>query len=96
VISWELWPVELSLAGEAGMPSVVGLLEPHELAALRCVYGLREADRIQAELAAAELEWQEWMIACRRVDTVLAPCSAETIGVETTRIRRASTCRRMR
>jgi hypothetical protein len=56
------------------MPSVVGLLEQHELAARRRVDGLREeADRIQAELAAAELEWQEWVIARRRVDTVLAP-----------------------
>ncbi|MFF8717811.1 hypothetical protein ACF07T_41650, partial [Streptomyces sp. NPDC015184] len=36
------------------MPSVVGLLEQHELAARRRVDGLREeADRIQAELAAA-------------------------------------------
>ncbi|MYV47088.1 hypothetical protein GT031_16220, partial [Streptomyces sp. SID2888] len=36
--------------------------------------GLREeADRIQAELATAEVEWQEWVIARRRVDTVLAP-----------------------
>ncbi|WP_438319841.1 hypothetical protein ACSHWO_37605 (plasmid) [Streptomyces sp. HUAS TT3] len=56
------------------MPSVVGLLEQHELAARRRVDGLREeADRIQAELAAAELEWQEWAIARRRVDTVLTP-----------------------
>ncbi|MFK0153667.1 hypothetical protein ACIQVK_16555 [Streptomyces sp. NPDC090493] len=56
------------------MPSVVGLLEEHELAARRRVDGLREeADRIQAELAAAEQEWQEWVIARRRVGTVLAP-----------------------
>ncbi|WP_413812695.1 hypothetical protein [Streptomyces sp. OE57] len=56
------------------MPSVVGLLEQHELAARRRVDGLREeADRIQAELAAAEQEWQEWAIARRRVGTVLAP-----------------------
>jgi hypothetical protein len=56
------------------MPSVVGLLEQHELVARRRVDGLREeADRIQAELAAAELEWQEWVIARRRVGTVLAP-----------------------
>ncbi|MGQ4390661.1 hypothetical protein [Streptomyces sp. SAS_270] len=56
------------------MPSVVGLLEQHELAARRRVDGLREeADRIQAELAVAELEWQEWAIARRRVDAVLAP-----------------------
>ncbi|MHC3475424.1 hypothetical protein ACYF6T_43105 [Streptomyces sp. 7R007] len=56
------------------MPSVVGLLEERELAARRRVDGLREeADRIQAELAAAGLEWQEWVIARRRVGTVLAP-----------------------
>lgn len=56
------------------MPSVVGLLEEHELAARRRVDGLREeADRIQAELAAAEQEWQEWVIARRRVGTVLDP-----------------------
>ncbi|WP_369394695.1 hypothetical protein AB5J72_49770 [Streptomyces sp. CG1] len=56
------------------MPSVVGLLEQHELAARRRVDGLREeADRIQAELAEAEQEWQEWAIARRRVGTVLAP-----------------------
>ncbi|GAA2355112.1 hypothetical protein [Streptomyces violaceusniger] len=56
------------------MPSVVGLLEQHELAARRRVDGLREeADRIQAELAAAEQKWQEWAIARRRVGTVLAP-----------------------
>jgi hypothetical protein len=56
------------------MPSVVGLLEVHELAARRRVDGLREeADRIQAELAAAEQEWQEWVITRRRVGTVLDP-----------------------
>nr|WTB28579.1 hypothetical protein OG781_02465 [Streptomyces sp. NBC_00830]WTB28627.1 hypothetical protein OG781_02745 [Streptomyces sp. NBC_00830] len=66
------------------MPSVVGLLEQHERAARRRVDGLREeADRIQAELAAAEEEWQEWAIARRRVDTVLAPDSA-TAGPEVT------------
>ncbi|MCX4869654.1 hypothetical protein OIC43_43255 [Streptomyces sp. NBC_00825] len=53
-----------SLSGRLQMPSVVGLLEQHELAARRRVDGLRkEADRIQAELAAAEQEWQEWAIA---------------------------------
>jgi hypothetical protein len=52
------------------MPSVVELLEVHELAARRRVDGLwEEADCIQAELAAAELEWQEWAIARRRADT---------------------------
>ncbi|MCW8122462.1 hypothetical protein ACN6K6_001132 [Streptomyces violaceoruber] len=61
------------------MPSVVGLLELHELATRRRGDGLREeADRIQAELAAAEEEGQEWVIARRRVDTVLAPdCAAD-------------------
>jgi hypothetical protein len=67
------------------MPSVVGLLEQHELAARRRVDGLREeADRIQAELAVAELEWQEWAIARRRVDTVLAPDGGDTAGTEVT------------
>ncbi|MDT0612879.1 hypothetical protein [Streptomyces lancefieldiae] len=67
------------------MPSVVGLLEQHELAARRRVDGLREeADRIQAELAAAELEWQEWAIARRRVDTVLAPNDGATAEAEVT------------
>ncbi|MFJ5680869.1 hypothetical protein [Streptomyces sp. NPDC093097] len=56
------------------MPSVVGLLEQRELAARRRADGLREeAERIQAELAAAEQEWQEWVIVRRRVGTVLAP-----------------------
>ncbi|WP_259407533.1 hypothetical protein [Streptomyces akebiae] len=32
-----------------------------------------EADRIQAELAVAEREWQEWAIARSRVGEVLAP-----------------------
>ncbi|WP_285574807.1 hypothetical protein [Streptomyces sp. RTGN2] len=55
------------------MPSVVGLLEQHELAARRRVDGLREeADRIQAELAAAEQEWLEWTIARERVGVVLS------------------------
>jgi hypothetical protein len=56
------------------MPSVVGLLEQRELGARRRVDRLREeADRIQAELAAAEREWQEWAIARSRVGKVLAP-----------------------
>ncbi|KOU77137.1 hypothetical protein ADK57_03380 [Streptomyces sp. MMG1533] len=56
------------------MPSVVGLLEQREVAARRRVDGLREeADRIQAELAVAEREWQEWAIAPSRVGEVLAP-----------------------
>jgi hypothetical protein len=65
------------------MPSVVGLLEQHELAARRRVDGLREeADRIQAELAAAEQEWQEWAIARKRVDTVLDPDDGTTPDTE--------------
>jgi hypothetical protein len=67
------------------MPSVVGLLEQHELAARRRVDGLREeADRIQAELAVAEQEWQEWAIARRRVDTVLDPDDGTTPDTEVT------------
>jgi hypothetical protein len=67
------------------MPSVVGLLEQRELGARRRVDGLREeADRIQAELAVAELEWQEWVIARRRVDTVLAPGGSDTTDTEIT------------
>lgn len=66
------------------MPSVVGLLEQRELGARRRVDGLREeVDRIQAELAVAELEWQEWAIARRRVDAVLAP-GGDATGTEVT------------
>ncbi|MFI2380590.1 hypothetical protein ACH5AO_37115 [Streptomyces sp. NPDC018964] len=68
------------------MPSVVGLLEQHELAARRRVDGLREeADRIQAELATAEQEWLEWTIARERVGAVLsAPGgdSADAVAAE--------------
>lgn len=47
--------------------------------------GLREeADRIQAELAVAELEWQEWVIARRRVDGVLAADGDAAAGKEVT------------
>ncbi|MDO0914163.1 hypothetical protein QQM39_26035 [Streptomyces sp. DT2A-34] len=56
------------------MPSVVGLLEQRELGARRRVDELREeADRVQAELAVAEREWQEWTIARSKVGEVLAP-----------------------
>ncbi len=52
----------------------MGLLEQREVAARRRVNGLREeADPIQAELAVAEREWQEWAIARLRVGEVLAP-----------------------
>ncbi|MEV6029385.1 hypothetical protein [Streptomyces sp. NPDC052036] len=40
-----------------------------------------EADRIQAELAAAELEWQEWVIARRRVDGVAVSSAAKTTDI---------------
>ncbi|MFJ3840622.1 hypothetical protein ACIPY6_34650 [Streptomyces sp. NPDC090054] len=56
------------------MPSVVGLLEQRELGARRRVDELREeADRVQAELAVAEREWEEWVIARSRVGEVLGP-----------------------
>ena len=71
------------LPGKLRTPSVAGLLEQHELAARCRVDGLREeADRIQAELAVAELEWQEWVIARRRVDAVLAPDCGSTADTE--------------
>lgn len=62
------------------MPSVVGLLEQHELAARRRVDGLREeVDRIQAELAAAEQEWLEWTIARERVGAVLSVPGGDSV-----------------
>ncbi|MEU2556845.1 hypothetical protein ABZ589_35145 [Streptomyces sp. NPDC013313] len=62
------------------MPSVVGLLEQHELAARRRVDGLREeADRIQAELATAEQEWLEWTIARERVGAVLSAPGGDSV-----------------
>ncbi|MGW0657263.1 hypothetical protein ACWD4T_52860 [Streptomyces umbrinus] len=64
------------------MPSVVGLLEQHELSARRRVDELREeADRIQAELALAEQEWKEWAIARSRVGAVLVSENGDA-GVE--------------
>ncbi|MEH0516718.1 hypothetical protein QBC31_39480 [Streptomyces sp. B21-079] len=55
------------------MASVVGLLEKRELAARERVEGLREeADRVLAELAVAETDWQEWVIARQRVGEVLS------------------------
>ncbi|WWM33709.1 hypothetical protein QD712_24940 [Streptomyces acidiscabies] len=63
------------------MPSVVGVLEQRELTARRRVDALREgADRIQAELVAAEREWNEWVIARSRVDQVLSPGEGDTVG----------------
>ncbi|MGW6602210.1 hypothetical protein [Streptomyces sp. NPDC055036] len=55
------------------MASVVGLLEEREPAARVRAEGLREeADRVLAELAGAESEWQEWVIAWQRVSAVLS------------------------
>lgn len=63
------------------MPSVVGLLEQRELTARRRVDDLREeADRLQAELAVAEREWNEWVIARSRVGEVLAPGNDAVVG----------------
>ena len=56
------------------MPSAVWLLEQRELTARRRVDALREeADRIQAELVAAEREGNEWMSARSRVGEMLSP-----------------------
>ncbi|MFJ4188207.1 hypothetical protein [Kitasatospora sp. NPDC089509] len=41
-----------------------------------------EADRIQAELAVAEREWNEWVIARSRVGEVLAPEDSDAVGPE--------------
>ncbi|MEW1804426.1 hypothetical protein ACIGO7_23690 [Streptomyces virginiae] len=77
------------------MPSVVGLLERREAVARRRVDGLREeADRIQAELAVAEREWQEWVIARRRVDTVLAPDGGGAVDEESTSVQPQDTAER--
>ncbi|MEV7780915.1 hypothetical protein [Kitasatospora sp. NPDC088351] len=63
------------------MPSVVGLLEQRELVARRRVDELREeVDRIQAELAVAERDWNEWVIARSRVGEVLAPTDGDAAG----------------
>ncbi|MER7672301.1 hypothetical protein ABTY61_28105 [Kitasatospora sp. NPDC096128] len=61
------------------MASVVGLLEERELAARQRMESLREAaERILAELAAAESDWERWVIARERVGQVLsAPCGQE-------------------
>lgn len=74
MLLWEWWAVVSSLLWGLWMPSVLGLLEQRELAARRRVDALREeADRIQAELSVAELEWKEWAVARSRVGEVLDP-----------------------
>lgn len=63
------------------MPSAVWLLEQRELTARRRVDALREeADRIQAELVAAEREGNEWMSARSRVGEMLSPSEGGTAG----------------
>ncbi|MFF2545734.1 hypothetical protein ACFVUY_24590 [Kitasatospora sp. NPDC058063] len=55
------------------MASAVGLLEERELAARERVEELREvADRVLAELAEAETDWHERLIARQRVGEVLS------------------------
>ncbi|MFE0646909.1 hypothetical protein ACFW2Y_35740 [Streptomyces sp. NPDC058877] len=72
------------------MPSVVGLLEQRELGARRRVDELREeADRVQTELAVAEREWEEWVIARSRVGEVLGPVDETEDHAETERARPA-------
>ncbi|MEV6308894.1 hypothetical protein AB0M10_09860 [Streptomyces sp. NPDC051840] len=67
------------------MPSVVGLLEQHEVASRRRVDALREeADRIQAELVVAEREWSEWKIARERVGAVLSAPGGDSADVVAT------------
>lgn len=62
---------------------MAGLSEQREPGARRRVDEPREeADRIQAELAVAEPEGQEWVIARRRVDAVPAPNGGDTADTE--------------
>lgn len=64
------------------MASVVGLLEARELAARERVEGLREeADRVLAELAEAETDWEGWVIARQRVGEVLAAPPEREVAV---------------
>lgn len=77
------------------MPSVVGLLEQRECAARRRVDELREeADRIQAELAVAERDWNEWVVACSRVGEVLAPGDGGVAGLRAMYKIASTICRR--
>ncbi|WP_199843735.1 hypothetical protein [Streptomyces formicae] len=59
----------------------MGLLEQRELTVHHRVDALREqADRIQAELVAAEREWNEWVIARSCVGEALSPSEGDTTG----------------
>lgn len=56
------------------MPSVMGLLEEHELRARQRVESLREeADRVLAALRGAELAWERFVITRETLDEVLCP-----------------------
>jgi len=62
------------------MASVLGLLEERELAARERLEVVRaEADRVLAELALAERDWEDWITARQRVAAVL---SAEPVAPE--------------
>jgi hypothetical protein len=55
------------------MASVLGLLEERELAARERLEVVRaEADRVLAELAHAERDWEDWITARQRVAAVLS------------------------
>lgn len=70
------------------MASVLGLLEERELAARERLEVVRaEADRISAELAHAERDWEDWITARQRVAAVLsaepaAPEATATAGIQ--------------
>ncbi|WP_405364569.1 hypothetical protein [Kitasatospora sp. NBC_00039] len=75
-----------SLRWRSGRPSVGGLLEQREVTARRRVDELREeADRIAAELAVAERDWKEWVIARSRVREVLSPDGDGIAGPDASR-----------
>jgi hypothetical protein len=63
------------------MPSVVGLLEEHELGARQRVESLREErDRLLAELAGAEAAWERFVIAKETVSRVLSEPREDSAG----------------
>ncbi|TJZ96554.1 IS66 family transposase [Actinacidiphila oryziradicis] len=74
--------------GGVGMASALGLLEERELAARERLEVVRaEADRILAELAHAERDWEDWITARQRVAAVLsaesaAPEATATAGIQ--------------
>ncbi|MFB7224926.1 hypothetical protein [Streptomyces sp. NPDC056227] len=64
------------------MPSVLGLLEQRELVARERVEALREeVDRVLAERAEAETDWEGWVVARQRVGQVMsAPQAVEAVS----------------